>query len=174
MHSARFHEILIFLFFFCIPPPRIRWHNGGLPSARLDGDSNTVGRCITVWNLSASGVVTGPTSRYSCITYLRVAVSGILSAGLHARARASLLNPKYGRLWMRYECYTNDFELSKPFICQIGANVDQNYLSLKRSSNKRQITVVVWDVFYDVQYIAKKFTHSQYFEIRFIPILNRF
>lgn len=55
-------------------------------SAWLDERPNTVGRCITVWNLSAVAVVTGPTSRYLCITCLHVVVSGILSVRLWTRA----------------------------------------------------------------------------------------
>lgn len=39
-------------------------------SAWLDDCPNTFGRCITVWNLNAVGVVTGPTNRYSCIVLL--------------------------------------------------------------------------------------------------------
>lgn len=68
----------------------IHCHRGSgdiMVSARLDDYPNTVERYITVWNLSAGGVVTSPTSRYSCIACLRVTVSGILSVGLWTRIR---------------------------------------------------------------------------------------
>lgn len=88
MSPSRLYEILIFFAYYC-RGGRVRWHNGGLPRARLNDDLNTDGRCITVWNLSAVGV-TGPTSRYSCITCLRVVVSGILSGELRIHTCVSV------------------------------------------------------------------------------------
>lgn len=125
------YEILIFFFIHC--------HRGSgdiMVSARLDDYPNIVGRCITVWNLSAGGVVTGPTSR-SCIACLRVTVSSILSVGLWTRIRvltqhgthALVLDSKYGGLsW--HDWYMNDSRSSylNVYQCIFG----QSYLSFQR------------------------------------------
>jgi len=95
--SRRWVRRIFMKYWFFSYIPRREWHNGGLPSARLDG-SNTVGRCITVWNLSAVGVVTDLTSRYSCITCLRVAMSDIYYRTDYGLVCALLLNSKCGGL----------------------------------------------------------------------------
>jgi len=140
--SSRLYKILIFFSHY-------RRESGDIMAdCRVYGwtdyrRSNTVGRCTTVWNLSAIGVVTGPTSQYSCITCLRVVVSGILSDGLRTLTYiyvyvCTLVNSKCdGLSW--YECNGNDLELSKPLICKSRSIQprSKNYLFVKRSLNKR-------------------------------------
>lgn len=137
---SRLYEILIFI--ACsLFAEGVRWHNGGLLSARLDDGLNTVGRCITVWNLSAVAVVTGPTSRYSCITCLRVAMSGILSGGLRAPVYV-FTHTRAHCCWIRNamdyrdtDAISSDLERLRPLIRENRSMLKswlENHLYIKR------------------------------------------